>query len=70
MTAKEKANELKELFIDFGKTHTRFPVVAAIDCVDQIVKELVLLQINESHDTWVVSRVNFWNDVKQELDKL
>lgn len=67
MTAKEKAVQLRDLFTDFGQAHTQFPIDAAINCVDELIKELVLLQINESHDAWVAERVNWLEEVKLEL---
>lgn len=80
MTAKEKANELVNKFYQLRAyevmeaTQRRVAFVIAKESagiyVDGMIKELVLLQINEFHDAWVVNRVNFWNEVKQELDKI
>lgn len=77
MTAKEKAIGLYSNYKgilniqnDMRPGANPFAVHCAEYFVDETIKELTILQINEFHDAWVVSRVNFWNEVKQELKKL
>lgn len=70
MTAKEKAIEIFNFYLDATDLNQTLAKDCAIFHVDALIKELVLLQINESHDAWVVSRVNFWNEVKKELEKI
>lgn len=70
MTAKEKAIEIFNFYIDATDLNQTIAIACAIFHVDALIKELVLLQINEFHDVWVVNRVNFWDEVKQELEKL
>lgn len=70
MTAKEKAIEIFNFYLDATDLNQTIAIACAISHVDALIKELVLLQINESHDAWVVNRVNFWDEVKIELEKL
>lgn len=70
MTAKEKAVEIFNFYLDATDLNQTVAKACAIFHVHALIKELVLLQINEFHDAWVVERVNFWDEVKQEFEKL
>ena len=66
MEAKDKAKELIECFenahsskmSDYSKIYTPSAKVCALICVDEILEECLQL------------KVNFWEEVKQELNKL
>lgn len=70
MIAKEKAIEIFNFYLDTTDLNQTIAMACAIFHVDALIKELVLLQINEFHDAWVVNRVNFWDEVKKEFVKI
>jgi len=70
MTAKEKAIEIFNFYLDATDLNQTIAMSCAINLIDQLIKELVLLQKNEFHDSWVVNRVNLWLEVKKELEKI
>ena len=69
MTPKEKAKELVDKFsneclltIDGGK-------VAALIAVDEIIKECYNWNGSDNVQ-WETKRFDYWNEVKQEIEKL
>lgn len=71
MTPKEKAIELldKYDFVYIANYTSMFEVKnCALIAVDEILKELLDYKFNNDMDD--ESSINYWNKVKQELDKL
>lgn len=70
MTPKEKALQLFNSFRDktFARTEycqNRNAKDTALICVDEIIKSL-----EETDYIYVESYINYWQDVKQEINKL
>jgi len=65
MTPKEKAKELYTTYIDytFGDFNCKQCTLIAVDEILWILNEV-------SHDADIDSEVNFYNEVKQEIEKL
>lgn len=67
MTPKEKAKELVGQYLDFG-FHIKRAKQCALICVDEILKikynYLIPLEENEKYN------VTYWQEVKQEINKL
>lgn len=67
MTVQEKSNRIYELFSCLPSDKAK---EACNLFVDYIIKEYVLLQVNEFHDAWVIERVKMWKEVKSEIEKM
>ena len=72
MTAKEKANELVDKFDNFdvlGEHHNGF---TAQQCALIAVNEIIKLDMLIDEDTYVMtpSYLQYWEQVKQEIEKL
>jgi hypothetical protein len=72
MTAKEKANELVDKFDNFdvlGENHNGF---TAQQCALIAVDEIIKLDMLIDEDTYVMtpSYLQYWEQVKQEIEKL
>jgi hypothetical protein len=72
MTAKEKANELVDKFDNFdvlGEHHNGF---TAQQCALIAVDEIIKLDMLIDEDTYVMtpSYLQYWEQVKQEIEKL
>mgnify|MGYP003668173102 FL=1 len=63
MTAKEKAKEIAMKFDKYGQTDNA--VKCALICVDEILESLWNVGHSSSND-----EVNYWQEVKQEINKL
>ena len=73
MTPKEKANELVEKFRDFA--HCPFSkengeTIAHIEVEHHNAKKCALIAVYECLHTCVESMIYFWQEVKQEIQKL
>jgi hypothetical protein len=72
MTAKEKAVELYNRYLDLGRDFTRgvsmreFAKECALTAVDEILKA-----VNDPDDTFLSKDgVNYWTEVKAEIERL
>ena len=63
MTAKEKAKEIAMKFDKYGQTDNA--VKCALICVDEILESLWNVGHSSSND-----EINYWQEVKQEINKL
>lgn len=80
MTTQEKAKQLVDEFTDFGQAHTQFPINAAIICVDEIIDCLEHFgYIGVMYDDFETGRIScadekspveYWREVKHELEKM
>ena len=73
MDCKEKAKELVDIFQSisgFG----RFSKLYALICVDEIISTNPMSEESEDTgrglQTWYFSDVNYWEEVKEEINKL
>ena len=64
MTAKEKAIEIAMKFDKYGQTDNA--VKCALICVDEIVSE----HLDEGINSYVQKRIDYWSEVKEEINKL
>jgi hypothetical protein len=62
MKAKDKAKELVDKFTVVGLQQRNEGIQCALICVDEIIAELDSERVFE--------RIYFWNEVKQEIQKL
>jgi hypothetical protein len=62
MTPQEKAKELVDKFTVVGLQQRNEGIQCALICVDEIIAELDSERVFE--------RIYFWNEVKQEIQKL
>jgi hypothetical protein len=67
MTPKEKARELVRQFWDLGNMDIVKSKVCALIAVDEIIK--VLVELSEGKFTFI-HNVEYWQEVKQEIEKL
>ena len=67
MTAKEKAKELVEKYlnIEFCLLTDNQAKQCALICVDEIVSE----HLDEGINSYVQKRIDYWSEVKQEINK-
>jgi hypothetical protein len=72
MTPEEKAKELIYRFYDIEKNDGYFDYPLFLFCqkcaliaVDEILEELL-----ECGEVWMKSRIKYWQEVKQEIEKL
>lgn len=73
MTEKEKAKQITAIFREiYNKDDTPDGIAkaCAIYCIEMRILDLVILQINEFHDAWVVERMKYLKEVKQELENM
>ena len=71
MTPKEKAKELVEKYlnIEFCLLTDNKAKKCALICVDEMIREIKQIQFNE--DIFMEDTViSYWNEVKQEINKL
>jgi hypothetical protein len=72
MTPKQKANELIDLFLE-ATADGSFPSYKAKQCVliavDEIVKECYNWNGSDNVQ-WETKRFDYWEEVKQEIEKL
>jgi len=69
MTPKEKAKELVDIFSNECLLTTDGGKVAALIAVDEIIKECYNWNGSDNVQ-WETKRFDYWNEVKQEIEKL
>ena len=69
MTPKEKAKELVDKFSNECLLTTDGGKVAALIAVDEIIKECYNWNGSDNVQ-WETNRFDYWNEVKQEIEKL
>ena len=80
MTPKEKAKELisKFKFLSYPESNTKFynPQQCALIAVDELISEYQSMSDTDSiiyienEITYVISKLVYWQEVKQEIEKL
>ena len=66
MEPKEKANELVNKMLDFTDWHNEDAKQCALIAVDEILKA-----VDNPDETYLMKHsVNYWTEVKQEIEKL
>jgi len=69
MTPREKASELVDKFSNKCLLTTDGGKVAALIAVDEIIKECYNWNGSDNVQ-WETKRFDYWNEVKQEIEKL
>jgi hypothetical protein len=75
MTPKEKAQELVDKFMDYSQyklneKHNMSNVKSAKQCAIIAVDEILKDYHQISNNLWVMSRIEYWQEVKNEIEKL
>ena len=77
MTAKEKAQQLYNKYKetlniqnDMRPGANPFAKACALIVADAVIKENAIMQINVSNDEYHCARIDWWNEVKKELEAL
>ena len=66
MTAKEEAKELVNRFLQIYDGRVPHAKRCALICVDEIVSE----HLDEGINSYVQKRIDYWSEVKEEINKL
>lgn len=67
MTPKEKAKELVDKFNYEGK---HYLMLDAKQCALIVVDEIIKNEYDEENEPYVMNNIKYWQDVKQEIQKL
>jgi hypothetical protein len=70
MTPKEKAEELVDKFVQYTPADSEFEYPYAKKCALIAVDEIISLNIFDYYESDWSNTIEYWQEVKQELEKL